>query len=84
VITSFILFAFLALFNLLLTFFPDADPIPALSDTFDWVSDQLGTVAAIFPVDTLLLAVGFILAFEAAILAIKLLILVFGFIRGGH
>jgi len=83
-ITSFILFAFLSLYNILLGFFPDADPIPSLSTTFDWISDQLGTIAAIFPVDTLLLAVAFVLALEATIILVKLLVFVFGFIRGGH
>jgi len=83
-ITSFLIFVVLSIFNALLQFFPQAEPVPSLSAATTWIAQQLSTASSIFPVDTLLLCLGFVLAFETVLLGIKVIMLVAGFIRGGH
>jgi len=83
-ITSFLMYVFLSVLNLVVGLFPTASSIPEIDSTFVWITTQLHTASAIFPVDTMLVVLGFVVAFELSILAVKSIVFVVGFIRGGH
>lgn len=83
-ITSAILFVFLSVYVGALSLFPDADTIPYLQDAVDFLTEHLGSASALFPVDYMLAAVAIVLAFELRLVVVKSVMLVVGFIRGGH
>jgi len=83
-ITSLIMFAFLSIYVGILSLFPSAETFPWFTDMTDFLTEHLSSVAALFPVDYFLVAIAFVIAFELRFLIVKLVMLIVGFVRGGH
>jgi len=67
-ITTFFLFIFNAFVSFLLSFLPTGSLPTALTDSFMYFWSVVNSFSYIFPVSTLLLALLFILAFDAAVM----------------
>jgi len=61
---------------------PDAPP--QIDTAFTWLGTQLGAVNTLFPVADVLSVLSIVIAVEAGIMLWSVLILIAGFIRGGH
>jgi len=68
-----------------LTIFPSADALPTgISSAFTTAGTYIAMANALFPVQDLAAAVAFIVALEITIWAVKMIVVIAGFVRGGH
>lgn len=82
-ITSAILGVFLQIINIVINLFPAAASLPAgINDFFSTLQTLLYSANAIFPIDTLLQAVFFVLSVEVIIISIRGILKIYHMVRG--